>query len=226
MNARTPFARRSESRKRPWDGAASEATSSREPVAPCRSAKTHRKAIRAIATFVGVGKLACQPRSSRLAATAATKLQPRGTVTEVNVRRFVYLITGLTCGSTSVLTLGGWSGEDSAATAGQAEQVQKVYSLRIKRSGTDWQSPPSCIDRHGQRESCKRPSSCTHPSSGLMTTRLVPRKTARPSARVCCGTKGRPVEGSTQESVRSLRAEAQRSLGQQPYRLQSPPSRP
>lgn len=36
----------------------------------------------------------------------------------------------------------------------------------------------------------------TYPSTGLMTTRLVPRRTARPRERVCAGSNGRPVAGS------------------------------
>lgn len=53
----------------------------------------------------------------------------------------------------------------------------------------------SVITHRTQDHRVKR-SMQTHPSSGLISTRLVPRMTAKPRERVLGGTAGRPVSGS------------------------------
>ena len=55
--------------------------------------------------------------------------------------------------------------------------------------------------RPTQEQSVKRRRR-THPSSGLISTRLVPRMTAKPSERVLGGTAGRPVSGSAVRATR------------------------
>ena len=54
----------------------------------------------------------------------------------------------------------------------------------------------SSVNTHRTQEHRVKRSTRTHPSSGLISTRLVPRMTAKPSERVLGGTAGRPVSGS------------------------------
>lgn len=87
----------------------------------------------------------------------------------------------------------------------------------------------SSVNTHRTQEHRVKRSMRTHPSSGLISTRLVPRMTAKPSERVLGGTAGRPVSGSiigaTHKRVSFVSGPGAADLGRA-HRPKSPRYRP
>ena len=82
----------------------------------------------------------------------------------------------------------GWK-EKSTPTCTSSRRLEGIRDLGGSES-------TSSVNTHRTQEHRVKRSTRTHPSSGLISTRLVPRMTAKPSERVLGGTAGRPVSGS------------------------------